>query len=298
MMSSGIGTTPAGAGPVETAQADIVYRPRGRVPGTAVGAHRGRDAGGLGTFRDQVPFLRMPDARRIDVRATLRDPFEGTHVRRFESRTAIEVWALVDLSASMRYRGEADRMELVAALCAGLAASATRIGDSFGLLGCDGAVREDVSMPATRRRGIGAAVRERLLAAPCTAARADGMREAGRRLVGRPKIVFVVSDFRWPEALVTEVFASLARHDIVSVVLADPSEDEGLPAWGLMELDDLEGAGRRTVFMRPALRRRWLAHEQARSDTLRRIATTYGRPPFRLVERFEAEALTRHLIGT
>ena len=73
MMSSGIGTTPAGAGPVETAQADIVYRPRGRVPGTAVGAHRGRDAGGLGTFRDQVPFLRMPDARRIDVRATLRD---------------------------------------------------------------------------------------------------------------------------------------------------------------------------------------------------------------------------------
>ncbi|GJD32670.1 hypothetical protein PMNALOAF_3947 [Methylobacterium adhaesivum] len=298
MMSSGIGTTPAGAGPVETAQADIVYRPRGRVPGTAVGAHRGRDAGGLGTFRDQVPFRRMPDARRIDVRATLRDPFEGTHVRRFESRTAIEVWALVDLSASMRYRGEADRMELVAALCAGLAASATRIGDSFGLLGCDGAVREDVSMPATRRRGIGAAVRERLLAAPCTAARADGMREAGRRLVGRPKIVFVVSDFRWPEALVTEVFASLARHDIVSVVLADPSEDEGLPAWGLMELDDLEGAGRRTVFMRPALRRRWLAHEQARSDTLRRIATTYGRPPFRLVERFEAEALTRHLIGT
>lgn len=289
------GTDPAR---VETAQPDIVYRPRGRVPGTAVGAHRGRDAGGLGTFRDQVPFLRMPDARRIDVRATLRDPFEGTHVRRFESRTAIEVWALVDLSASMRYRGEADRMDLVAALCAGLAASATRIGDSFGLLGCDDAVREDVSMPATRRRGIAAAVRERLLTAPCTAARADGLREAGRRLVGRPKIVFVISDFRWPEALVGQVFSGLARHDIVPVVLADPSEDEGLPTWGLMELDDLEGAGRRTVFMRPALRRRWLAHEQARTDTLRRIATTYGRPPFRLSGRFEAEALTRHLIGT
>ncbi|SFG94062.1 DUF58 domain-containing protein [Methylobacterium gossipiicola] len=283
---------------VETAQPDIVYRPRGRVPGTSVGAHRGRDAGGLGTFRDQVPFLRMPDARRIDVRATLRDPFEGTHVRRFESRTAVEVWALVDLSASMRYRGEADRMDLVAALCASLAASATRIGDSFGLLGCDGAVREDVSLPPTRRRGIGPAIRERLLAAPCTAARADGLREAGRRLVGRPKIVFVISDFRWPEALVAEVFSGLARHDLVPVVLADPSEDEGLPAWGLMELDDLEGAGRRTVFMRPALRRRWLAHEQARADTLRRIATAYGRPPFRLAGRFEAEALTRHLIGT
>ncbi|KQP33216.1 DUF58 domain-containing protein [Methylobacterium sp. Leaf100] len=285
---------PADAGP----EADIVYRPRGRVPGTAVGAHRGRDAGGLGTFRDQVPFLRMPDARRIDVRATLRDPFEGTHVRRFESRTAIEVWALVDLSASMRYRGAADRMALAAALCGGLAASATRIGDGFGLMGCDGTLREDVSMPVTRRRGIGASVRARLVAARCTGARADGMREAARRLVGRPKIVFVVSDFRWPEALIVEVFASLARHDIVPVVLADASEDEDLPAWGLMELDDLEGAGRRTVFMRPALRRRWLAHERARADTLRRIAMTYGRPPFRLEGRFEADALTRHLIGT
>ncbi|NEU11360.1 DUF58 domain-containing protein [Methylobacterium sp. BTF04] len=277
---------------------DIVYRPRGRLPGTALGAHRGRDAGGLGTFRDQVPFLRMPDARRIDVRATLRDPFEGTHVRRFESRTAIEVWALVDLTASMRFRGAADRMDLVAALCGALAASATRIGDAFGLIGCDAEIRADVTLPASRRRGIGAAVAARLRDVRCRGAHADGMAQAGRHLVGRPKIVFVVSDFRWPEALIGQVFAGLARHDIVPVMLADPAEDADLPAWGLMELDDLEGAGRRTVFMRPALRRAWIARERARAETLSRIATAYGRPPFRLAGRFDADALTRHLIGT
>ncbi|MFD1301478.1 DUF58 domain-containing protein [Methylobacterium marchantiae] len=277
---------------------DIVYRPRGRVPGTVAGAHRGRDAGGLGTFRDQVPFLRMPDARRIDVRATLRDPFEGTYVRRFESRTSIEVWALVDLSASMRFSGEADRMELVSALCGCLAASATRIGDAFGLMGCDATVREDVLLPASRRRSIAAEVASRLAGAACTVDRADGMEEAARRLVGRPKIVFLISDFRWPDAAIANTFSSLARHDLVPVVVADAAEEEGLPEWGLMELDDLEGAGRRVVFMRPSLRRRWIAREAERASTLRRIATAYGRPPFRLSGRFDPDAVSRHLLAS
>lgn len=277
---------------------DIVYRLRWRGRGRAAGAHRARDTGGLGTFRDQVPFLRLPDARRIDVRATLRDPFEGTHVRRFENRTAVEVWALVDLTASMRFRGEADRMALVADLCTDLAASATRIGDAFGLVGYDRAIREDVLLPASRRRGTPHLVAAQLAQAECMGTGADGALAAARHLAGRPKIVFLVSDFRWPEGLTARVFDALALHDIVSVILADVAEDEALPAWGLLELDDLEGAGRRVVFMRPHLRRRWLEAERSRLDALRRLATAYGRPPFRLAGRFDAEALSRHLLLT
>ncbi|GJD74074.1 DUF58 domain-containing protein [Methylobacterium goesingense] len=279
-------------------QPDIVYRPRGRLPGTRPGAHRGREAGGLGTFRDQVPFLRMPDARRMDVRATLRDPFEGTYVRRFEARTLVEVWALLDLSASMRFSGEADRMALAATFCTGLAASATRIGDPFGLIGCDAAVREDVFLPASRGRGRAAEVARRLAGTACTGTGAEGMAEAAHRLDGRPKIVFLISDFRWPEALITRVFASLSGYDLVPVVLGDAAESEGLPDWGLLELDDLEGAGRRVVFMRPSLRRRWIAREAERAETLRRVATRHGRPPFRLAGRFDPDAVSRHLLGT
>lgn len=281
----------------ETAQPDIVYRPRGRLPGTRPGAHRGREAGGLGTFRDQVPFLRMPDARRIDVRATLRDPFEGTVVRRFEARTPVEVWALLDLSASMRFTGEADRLALASAFCVGLAASATRIGDAFGLIGCDERVRDDVFLAPSRAPTRTAEVARRLADAACTGHGAAGMVGATRRLAGRPKIVFLLSDFRWPEALITEVFAALGRHDLVPVLLGDAAEAEGLPDWGLLELDDLEGAGRRLVFMRPALRRRWIAREAARIETLRRLATAHGRPPFRLAGRFDPDAVSRHLLG-
>ncbi|WP_442919198.1 DUF58 domain-containing protein, partial [Methylobacterium sp. Leaf118] len=138
----------------------------------------------------------------------------------------------------------------------------------------------------------------RLAEAPCGAASAEGLREAARRLAGRPKLVFLVSDFRWPEALIAQVFAALALHDVTPVLLADAAEDEGLPAFGLVELDDLEGAGRRLVFLRPSLRRRWQAREAARIEALRSLCAPYARPPFRLADRFDADALTRHLLTT
>ncbi|UMY16884.1 MxaS protein [Methylobacterium organophilum] len=278
--------------------ADIVYLPRWRPGGQRIGAHRGRDAGGLGTFRDQVPFLRLPDARRIDLRASLRDPFEGVFVRRFEARNPVETYALVDLSASMRFRGRADRLGLAAALCAGLARSATRIGDGFGLIGCDGALREDLFLAATRHRAAALAAAGRIGAARCAGSSAEGLLEAARRLAGRPKLIFLVSDFRWPEALIGQVFAALALHDVTPVLLADAAEDTALPAFGLVELEDLEGAGRRLVFLRPSLRRRWLAREADRIETLRRLCAPFARPPFRLADRFDAEALSRHLMAT
>ncbi|MEE7457348.1 MxaS protein [Methylorubrum populi] len=278
--------------------ADILYWPRWRPGGHRVGAHRGRDAGGLGTFRDQVAFLRLPDARRIDLRASLRDPFEGVVVRRFETRTPVETWALVDLSASMRFQGRADRLGLAQAFCAALARSATRIGDGFGLIGCDAALREAFTLPATRHRAAAQAAVARLGEATCDGRGAEGLLEAARRLAGRPKLVFLVSDFRWPQALIEAVFAALALHDVTPVLLADAAEDEGLPAWGLAELDDLEGAGRRLVFLRPSLRRRWIAREAERVEALRRICAPFARPPFRLADRFDAEALSRHLMTT
>ena len=278
--------------------ADIVYLPRWRPRGARAGIHRGRDAGGSGTFRDLVPFLRLPDARRIDLRATLRDPFEGVHVRRFEARTPVEIWALVDLSASMRFQGTASRMGLAADLCRALAGSATRVGDGFGLIGCDERVRADLHLPATRHRAAALAAAERIAGAACAGRGAGGMLEAARLLAGRPKLVFLVSDFRWPEDLIGRVFAALAPHDTVPVLLADDAEGEGLPAFGLAEIHDLEGAGRRLVLLRPALRRAWIARERERVAALARAARPYARPPFRLAERFDAGALTRHLIAT
>lgn len=277
--------------------ADIFYRPRGRVSAVCVGAHGGADVGGVGVFRDHARFIQYPDARRIDIRATLRDPAGETYVRRFEQRNAIDVYALVDMSASMGFRGAARKLDLVADLCVALAYSATGNGDRFGLIACGAHMRGEWSLPATRSRGAAAAAAERLRSAQPSGASAQGLMEAASLLAGRRKLVLLLSDFRWPAPFATQLFGALARHDLAPVLSCDSAEDEDLPRFGLVELADLESGEKRMIVMRPQLRRRWREREAARRAALRRLALRYGRPPFPLGDVFDADALSRHLLG-
>ncbi len=48
-----------------------------------------------------------------------------------------------------------------------------------------------------------------------------------------------------------EILDALWRHDVVPVVVRDRGEEHDLPAWGLMELQDLETSRRRLAVMRP-----------------------------------------------
>ena len=275
---------------------EIAYRPRGRIVSLRGGAHVSGTVGTLGTFRDQVPFMVHPDARRIDVRATLRDPFENTFVRRFQHRASIDVYAVVDLTRSLAYEGHARKKDLITELCAALAQSATRSGDRFGLLGCDAAVRDDCFIPATRRPGIFDEVAVCLSHAPFQGASADGLNKVAERLAGRRKMVFLISDFLLPLSLIRQVFESLAMHDVIPVVIGDSSEDAALPDWGLLEFVDLETSARRVVFMRPKLKQLWLEREKDRRAALWRLARQFSRTPVTIADSFDVDRFSRDLL--
>ena len=285
-----------GAGSVATSDIDIAYRPRDRIGGLRVGAHASRVVGAFGAFRDEVPFTAHPDARRIDVRASLRDPFETIYVRRFHQRAAIDVVALVDLTGSLAYEGRARKHDLVASFCGTLARSATRIGDRFALYGCDDKLREDCLIPPSRRRGLEAEVVATLQRATCRGASAEGLVAAADGLVGARKMVFVVSDFLWPSELLQRLFERLSRHDVVPVRVVDSSEDAALPSFGLMEVADLETGRSRLVFMRASLRKRWLDAARAREAELTRVALSNGRAPITIRDALDSEALSRQML--
>lgn len=277
---------------------EIYYRPHGRADSVVVGAHRSRHTGGEGLFLDHVSYLQQPDPRRIDLRLTLRDPFETVYVRRYEERRAIAVYALLDLSRSMDFEGTSRKLALVQEFCACLARSARRMGDAFGLIGCDAEIREEFFFPAARRNGLELDIGRRFDGFVPTRSSAAGLVDAAAYLAGKAKLVFLVSDFYMPERLIESVLESLGRHDVVPIVVADSAEETALPPFGLIDVRDLESGRRRTVFMRPALRRRWLAQAAARRQSLRRLFQRYGRAPFELVDRFDPDRLSRHLLET
>ncbi|WP_036285495.1 DUF58 domain-containing protein [Methylocystis sp. ATCC 49242] len=276
--------------------ADILYRPRGRFRANHVGAHMSSEVGGFGVFRDQAPFLRYPDARRIDLRATLRDPFGETHVRRFEQRSAIEVYAIVDLSASMGFVGAVDRFAVACDICASLAFSVTRIGDRFGLIAGGAGLRDDLFLPATRSRSGAMRAVERLANIRPASAQAESLASAAERLGAGRKLVLLISDFRWASPSIESVFNSLVLHDVLPVALVDSVEFDP-PRWGLLELRDAETARRRLMVMRPALRDKWIEAETKRREELIRMVSGRARPPIFIEDRFDPLSLSSRLMA-
>jgi uncharacterized protein (DUF58 family) len=279
------------------AAADLPYRLDWRAAGIRIGAHRGKVEGTGGLFRDFDTLMRSPDPRRIDLRMSMRDPNGSLYVRRFEQKTAIAVYALVDLSASMSFAGGVAKMQIVADLCATLAASTRRIGDAFGLIGANEHIVPEFLLPATRSRGGEADMVERLRAYVPVGRGTEGLIEAANYLAGRRKLVFVLSDFYMPLATIERLFEALSQHDVVPIVLKDRREVEDLPRYGLVSLADLETGRRRLFAMRPALREKWHRDAAEQMRALNALAARYGRGAFEILGPIDWDRLSAYLMG-
>lgn len=275
--------------------AEFMYRMPGRATGSRPGAHGSRRSGEGHAFRHLAPLTSHPDPRRLDLRASLTDPFENWHVRLYEQRVAIHVYALIDLSRSMSYRGRQGRAEVLADFIAGLAASVYRHGDRLGIVAASDRIRGDFSLPLSRQPGPAFRLSRRLREMRSHGTGCRGLIDAARRLPGQRGLVFLVSDFHFPLALLRELMSVLAHHAIVPVVLWD--EAEGLPgASGLAQLADLETGNRRLLLLRPALRERLADNLRQRRERLTALFRQCGREPLYLPDGFDADRLTRYFL--
>lgn len=270
------------------------YRIPWRAPGIRPGAHLSRREGTGQLFRGHAPLLHHPDPRHLDLRASSLDPFGGFWVRVYDQRSSIKVYLIADLSASMGFCGRHPKMAVLAQFAAALAFSAERTGDAFGFIGCDDAVRRDFLLPAGYRRGAAESLLRRLAAHEPREVSARGLRDCGKFLPGGRALVFLVSDFHLPEREIETALRSLSRHDVVPVVLWDPAEAEALPEWGLMRLRDPERGGRRTLMLRPRLKRRIALEFRERKRRLTHLFLTHGREPLFLTDGFDAGRVTEY----
>jgi uncharacterized protein (DUF58 family) len=270
----------------------VGWRAANHLPGT----HAGSGLGGGYEFAGYVPFLAHPDPRRLDLRASLRDPFGQWMTRAFRPRAAIPVHVLADLSASLGFRGASSKLDTLAEIAAACAYSAYRAGDSFGFLGCDEAIRWDLHLPCRFHKGAAAELGERLRRFRPQGRSAAGLSQAAPQLGRRRALVFLASDFHFPLERLAGLLDSLSRHDVVPVALWDSAEYQRLPAFGLACLEDPETGERRRLWLRPALREKFRAAFARRRVELERLCLARGRAPFFVIDRFDADALTRYFL--
>jgi uncharacterized protein (DUF58 family) len=283
----------SGAAPSPLKSAPLAYALRWRVAGVIPGAHAGSDNGQSGRFRQVVPFDRSPDPRRIDLRSTVRDPFGGLHVRQFEQRASARVEMLVDLSASMAFGLRETHFSLAVEVVAAVARAAFELQDAFGLSVC----AESVEFYRTPRRGDPTGLAETIASMRPHGNSSRGLLDAAERMVGRRRLVFLISDFAFPLEDLAVLLDALSAHDVVPVHIVEDIES-ALPSWGLAELADLESGQRRLVILRPALRARWRRRVADHKAQIARLCVLHGRRPFLLENAFNALSFADYLLGT
>ena len=284
---------------------EFYYHLNWRARSVQPGSHATRTSGGSADFQSFVPFMENPNPRRIDLRATLRTVPRQLMSRAYYERGAIAVYAIVDLSASMRFSGNGDKLQLTTDIATSVAWSALRSGDNFGLIACDDAVRADLFEPPSHRLGLPNDIYKKLSSLKSftknvnskSPATANALPLAAQQLRQKRSLVFLISDFHLSDLLLTNLLASLSQHDVVPIVLWDTAEFENIPTWGWARLQDMESEKKRALFLRPSLVRQIKAAYIDRKNLITQKCLKFGlRKPFFVEDHFNTEHLTRHLL--
>jgi uncharacterized protein (DUF58 family) len=272
----------------------FTYRINWRSRSAHLGPHRGLNAGMGLEFRASVPLEDYPDARRIDISQTIRDLAEQVHVRVYNQKNPACIYAVCDLSGSMRFRGRSSKMAMAAEIASSIAYSAYQASDRFAFLGFDQTVRNDwMVLPGSNM--YEALQRMSGLAAYQPAhASSEGLLDVERHLGRARSLVFLISDFHLPLAQLEQALNMLSRHHVVPLVLWDSGEYSKLPRFGLGTIVDPETGEQRTLFFRRALRRKFEAFFQARREQLKALFMRYEMPPFFVEDKFDANALSAY----
>ena len=272
------------------------YHVRWRAGGARPGKHAARQAGQSGDFRGYRPFWQLPDARQIDVRRSIMDPFGGVMVRQTEQRSAITLIVAVDVSRSMAPAPGRSHLPSVALLIDAAARSAIRAGDDIGVLVFDERVRTELCTPPTRQRGVARFMAEALVSFEPAGRDARGVIALAEHLPHRKCLVLLISDFLMPPSQIEAAMASLTHHDVAPVVL-DNFDGLDRGRFGLLRTQDAETGRNRLVLLRPTVSRRAAALAAARRDMLNSIFRRHGRSGFFANGAMDINALSHHLAG-
>ncbi len=259
-------------------------------PGYSVfpGAHPGQMVGSGQLFKRHEPLLVSPDPRRIDLRASLLDPFQQYRVRVFQQHSKLSVYVIADLSASMT-----DKLPAVAELVLSAAQSALQIGDHFGFIGCGHAIDHHWILPAGSAMQPVRALVNRLQGLRDQTS-ADSLSKIAPLLPHKRCLLLLVTDGHFSIKRLQAILQPLTQHAVVPMVWWDTTEYSDLPDWGLVRFKDAESRRSRTLLMRPAFKQRIVQAFEQRRLQLRQSFRAFGMEPLFLSDDYRADTLNRY----
>ncbi|HSI28566.1 MAG: DUF58 domain-containing protein [Methylophilus sp.] len=282
---------------------NINWRSRSYHAGATLTTHHGNGS----DFAGFSTLLACPDPKRIDIRASVRTVPRQWLVRTYLERAAVRVYAIVDVSSSMYFQGEANMRQQVTEFVSSLAWSANRQGDAFGMRAADDQEQLALQVLPSFQPGTAQAVAQqitRFWQQAEASTHADGRSASAildtmMSLGSQRALVFLLSDFYWPDALLQQTLQAGQHHDVVPVVLRDRAAIAGLPGFGWARLRDMETGEERSWMLRRGLHQQIADHAAQQTLALNATFLKAGtRSPLWLSPGWRAEEVSRHLMET
>lgn len=192
-------------------------------------------------FEEVRPYAIGDDVRAIDWNVTARS--DRPFIKLFREERELSVMLLVDLSGSVQVgTTHQTKRELITEVGATLAMSAIKNQDRVGLTLFTDQIEKAIP-PSSGSRHVLRLIRELLYCQPVGQG-TDLSRalEHLNRTQKRRTVVFLISDFIDSGAFEKPLKLAARRHDIIPVLVNDPSELE-LPNVGLIRVRDAESGG-------------------------------------------------------
>lgn len=258
------------------------------------GDHQGTQRGLGDEFRSHASLIDYPDARRLDLRQTLRDPYEQVQVRVFNQASTSPLYALCDLSSSMQFQGGRCKLETVREIAASVAYSAHGMGDLFSLICYEHTVIQWLSMPPSHHAHQSFGLIDQLAAYRKPRVDATGLLEAAAMLGQQKGLVFWISDFHQPLGQIEQALNLMANHQVIPLVLWDPQEYQRIPRFGFGNLQDPETGQQKTIFFRQAVRDRFVEVFMQRRQALDQLFARFDLEPLYIGDRYDPAALSEY----
>jgi uncharacterized protein (DUF58 family) len=259
-----------------------------------LGSHRGTQRGLGFEYRGNVNLVDYPDARRMDIRQTIRDPFEQVQVRQFNQESTTPIYVLSDLSSSMQFKGKSRKLNKAMEIATAVANAAYQAGDLFSFIGYNDEVLEDYTLPLSRDLHQSKSVIEYLQQYQTMRVGTEGLSEAPNYLSQDRSLIFWISDFHTPLAVIEKAMAAMSAHKVIPVILWDDHEYKSLPKLGFSTMIDPETGLNRTIFFRKELKEKFVTQFEQRKQALDTLFLKYESPALFVDGDYDAEVFTHY----
>ena len=260
------------------------------------GGHSSSVRGAGMVFDRLVTLIDNPDPRRLDIRASLRDPFEQWWVREYKQKAAIPVIAILDLSLSAGFEGEEKNIFFLESFLKSLLRSTYLMGDRVGLIAFDMEIKEEWVFQASQKRILDERKITNLFQNIKLKKGHAGIKKLPLWLGKESGLIFFISDFHFSLNLFDDFLTNSTHHEIVPIVLQDRVEKNGWPSRGISVLTDSETGKRRLVWIGDEWKKKLRASYNNRNKKIRKICSKHGILPLFMSGKFEPKKISSYFL--